>query len=149
MSNKDSPAGTGPPFIGVKKDGKSCRGRPVRFSLARPSSKNARKVRRLSPGWVLTLFGALPVYADAFTLLKRLEAKLEGDAGSIGAGRVELAKDWRTIIPAKSSKRVLIVTDGRGTAGDHRQRRRAGTRTQRRGHSDRAGNYALADRARG
>ncbi|HAJ46791.1 MAG TPA: HslU--HslV peptidase proteolytic subunit, partial [Alphaproteobacteria bacterium] len=52
---------------------------------------NARKVRRLSNGRVLAGFAGAT--ADAFTLLERLEGKLEQHSGQLMRACVELAKD--------------------------------------------------------
>jgi ATP-dependent HslUV protease subunit HslV len=55
---------------------------------------SARKVRRLGGGKILAGFAGST--ADAFTLLERLEAKLERHPGQLTRAAVELAKDWRT-----------------------------------------------------
>ena len=55
---------------------------------------NARKVRRLGGDSILAGFAGST--ADAFTLLERLEAKLERHPGQLTRACVELAKDWRT-----------------------------------------------------
>ena len=51
--------------------------------------------------------------ADAFTLLERLEAKLEATPGQLARASVELAKDWRTDKYLQKLEAMLIVTDGR------------------------------------
>ncbi|HEX2255895.1 MAG TPA: ATP-dependent protease subunit HslV, partial [Afifellaceae bacterium] len=56
--------------------------------------RNARKVRELAKGGVIAGFAGAT--ADAFTLLERLEAKLEQYPGQLMRAAVELAKDWRT-----------------------------------------------------
>jgi len=56
---------------------------------------NARKVRRIGPGGSI-LSGFAGATDDAFTLLERLEAKLERFPGQLERACVELAKDWRT-----------------------------------------------------
>ena len=50
--------------------------------------------------------------ADAFTLLERLEAKLEASPGQLARASVELAKDWRTDKYLKNLEAMLIVSDG-------------------------------------
>ena len=55
---------------------------------------NARKIRRLGGGAIVAGFAGST--ADAFTLLERLEAKLERHPGQLMRACVELAKDWRT-----------------------------------------------------
>ena len=54
----------------------------------------ARKVRRIGGGLVICGFAGAT--ADAFTLLERLEAKLERYPNQLERACVELAKDWRT-----------------------------------------------------
>jgi len=56
---------------------------------------SAKKVRRLgADGKIIAGFAGST--ADAFTLFKRLEAKLEMHPGQLTRACVELAKDWRT-----------------------------------------------------
>jgi ATP-dependent HslUV protease subunit HslV len=50
--------------------------------------------------------------ADAFTLLERLESKLEATPGQLAKGCVELAKDWRMDKYLRNLEAMLIVTDG-------------------------------------
>jgi ATP-dependent HslUV protease subunit HslV len=50
--------------------------------------------------------------ADAFTLLERLEAKLEATPGQLQRAAVELAKDWRTDKYLQKLEAMLIVSDG-------------------------------------
>ncbi|CBZ53723.1 putative heat shock protein hslv [Neospora caninum Liverpool] len=54
---------------------------------------NARKIRRLQDGVICGFAGAT---ADCFTLLEKLEAKLEEYPGQLLRSCVELAKQWRT-----------------------------------------------------
>ena len=72
----------------------------------------ARKVRRLSPGGYDVVAGFAGSTADAFTLLERLEAKLEATPGQLQRASVELAKDWRTDKYLQKLEAMLIVTDG-------------------------------------
>lgn len=74
---------------------------------------SARKVRRLSPGGYDVVAGFAGSTADAFTLLERLEAKLEATPGQLARASVELAKDWRTDKYLQKLEAMLIVTDGR------------------------------------
>lgn len=55
---------------------------------------SARKVRRVGKGDIIAGFAGST--ADAFTLLERLETKLERYPGQLMRAAVELAKDWRT-----------------------------------------------------
>ncbi len=74
----------------------------------------ARKVRRLSPpGGYDVVCGFAGSTADAFTLLERLETKLEATpGGQLQRAAVELAKDWRTDKYLQKLEAMLIVTDG-------------------------------------
>ena len=73
----------------------------------------ARKVRRLSPGGFDVVAGFAGSTADAFTLLERLETKLEATPGQLARASVELAKDWRTDKYLQKLEAMLIVTDGK------------------------------------
>ncbi len=74
---------------------------------------SARKVRRLEPGGKPVVCGFAGSTADAFTLLERLETKLEASPGQLARAAVELAKDWRTDKYLRNLEAMLIVTDGR------------------------------------
>lgn len=54
---------------------------------------NAKKVRRINDNIVAGFAGST---ADAFTLMERLESKLEEYPGQLTRACVELAKNWRT-----------------------------------------------------
>ena len=70
---------------------------------------NAKKVRRIAGGRVLT--GFVGATADAFTLLERLEAKLERFPDQLERACVELAKDWRTDRYLRRLEALLAVAD--------------------------------------
>jgi ATP-dependent HslUV protease subunit HslV len=70
---------------------------------------NARKVRRIAQGRVLAGFAGAT--ADAFTLLERLEAKLERFPDQLERACVELAKDWRTDRYLRRLEALLAVAD--------------------------------------
>jgi ATP-dependent HslUV protease subunit HslV len=72
----------------------------------------ARKVRRLTPGGSDVVCGFAGSTADAFTLLERLETKLEATPGKLARACVDLAKDWRTDKYLRNLEAMLIVTDG-------------------------------------
>src|SRR5579863_2219885 len=67
----------------------------------------ARKVRRLADGRVLAGFAGAT--ADAFTLIERLEAKLEQYPEQLARACVDLAKDWRTDRYLRRLEAMLIV----------------------------------------
>ena len=70
---------------------------------------NARKVRRIHGGRVVAGFAGAT--ADAFTLLERLEQKLEQHPGQFARACVELAKDWRTDRYLRRLDAMLIAAD--------------------------------------
>ncbi|PHJ25922.1 heat shock protein hslv [Cystoisospora suis] len=69
---------------------------------------NARKIRRLHEDVVCGFAGAT---ADCFTLVEKLEAKLEEYPGQLLRACVELAKQWRTDRYLRHLEAVLIVAD--------------------------------------
>ncbi len=71
---------------------------------------NARKVRRIGPGGSIVT-GFAGATADAFTLLERLEAKLERFPGQLERACVELAKDWRTDRYLRRLEAMMAVAD--------------------------------------
>ncbi|MBY6000073.1 MULTISPECIES: ATP-dependent protease subunit HslV [Alphaproteobacteria] len=70
---------------------------------------NARKVRRIGKGNVIAGFAGAT--ADAFTLLERLEAKLEQYPEQLMRACVELAKDWRTDRYLRRLEAMMLVAD--------------------------------------
>tara|TARA_R110000787_G_scaffold155632_5_gene269363 strand:+ start:4754 stop:5311 length:558 start_codon:yes stop_codon:yes gene_type:complete len=113
MTQSDFPGWHGTTIIGVKKDGEVVIAGDGQVSLGQTVIKGtARKVRRLSPGGYDVVVGFAGSTADAFTLLERLEAKLEATPGQLQRASVELAKDWRTDKYLQKLEAMLIVTDG-------------------------------------
>jgi ATP-dependent HslUV protease subunit HslV len=114
MSETDKfPGWHGTTIIGVKKGGKVVVAGDGQVSLGPTIIKGtARKVRRISPGGYDVVCGFAGSTADAFTLLERLEAKLEASPGHLAKACVELAKDWRTDKYLRNLEAMLIVTDG-------------------------------------
>lgn len=75
---------------------------------------NARKVRRLGTsktGGSEVIAGFAGATADAFTLLERLETKLEQYPGQLMRASVELAKDWRTDRYLRRLEAMMLVAD--------------------------------------
>ncbi len=113
MASSEFPGWHGTTIIGVKKDGKVVVAGDGQVSLGQTVIKGtACKVRRLSPGGTDIVAGFAGSTADAFTLLERLEAKLEATPGQLQRASVELAKDWRTDKYLQKLEAMLIVTDG-------------------------------------
>jgi len=74
---------------------------------------NAKKVRQLGKGDVIAGFAGAT--ADAFTLLERLEVKLEQYPGQLTRACVELAKDWRTDRYLRRLEAMMLVADAKIT----------------------------------
>jgi ATP-dependent HslUV protease subunit HslV len=112
MSN-EFPGWHGTTIVGVKKDGEVVVAGDGQVSLGQTVIKGtARKVRRISPGGYDVVAGFAGSTADAFTLLERLESKLEATPGQLQRASVELAKEWRTDKYLQKLEAMLIVTDG-------------------------------------
>ncbi|WP_299728436.1 ATP-dependent protease subunit HslV [uncultured Tateyamaria sp.] len=113
MANSEFPGWHGTTIIGVKKGGEVVVAGDGQVSLGQTVIKGtARKVRRLSPSGFDVVAGFAGSTADAFTLLERLETKLEATPGQLARASVELAKDWRTDKYLQKLEAMLIVTDG-------------------------------------
>ena len=114
MAEEKFPGWHGTTIIGIRKGGKVVVAGDGQVSLGQTVIKgSARKVRRLSPGGHDIVAGFAGSTADAFTLLERLEKKLEASPGQLMRGCVELAKDWRTDKYLRNLEAMLIVTDGK------------------------------------
>jgi ATP-dependent HslUV protease subunit HslV len=70
---------------------------------------NARKVRRIGKSDVIAGFAGAT--ADAFTLMERLESKLEQYPDQLMRACVELAKDWRTDRYLRRLEAMMLVAD--------------------------------------
>lgn len=113
MTEHDFPGWHGTTIVAVKKGDTVAVAGDGQVSLGQTVIKgNARKVRRLSPGGHDVVCGFAGATADAFTLLERLESKLEALPGQLSRACVELAKDWRTDKYLRNLEAMLIVTDG-------------------------------------
>ena len=100
----------GTTIVSVRKGGKVVIAGDGQVSIGQTVIKNnARKVRTLSKGGVIAGFAGAT--ADAFTLLERLEAKLEQYPGQLMRACVELAKDWRTDRYLRRLEAMMIVAD--------------------------------------
>ena len=111
MINPNDPIGWhGTTILCVRKDSAVAMAGDGQVSLGQTVVKgNARKVRRVGGGQVLAGFAGAT--ADAFTLLERLEAKLERHPGQLERACVELAKDWRTDRYLRRLEAFLAVAD--------------------------------------
>ena len=116
------PSWHGTTILSVRKNGHVVIAGDGQVSLGQTVIKaNARKVRRIgNQGDILVGFAGAT--ADAFTLLERLEGKLEKHPGQLTRACVELAKDWRTdrylrrleAMMAVADREVSLVLTGQG-----------------------------------
>ena len=102
-------------IVTVRKGGKVVIAGDGQVSLGNTVMKgNAKKVRRIGKdGKVMTGFAGAT--ADAFTLLDRLEKKLEQYPDQLTRACVELAKDWRTDRYLRRLEAMMLVADAETT----------------------------------
>ena len=81
------------------------------------AKSNVRKIRKLQDGKIIAGFAGST--ADAFTLLDRLEEKLNAYGGNMKRAAIELAKDWRmdrylrrleAMLIAVSKEEILVIS---------------------------------------
>jgi ATP-dependent HslUV protease subunit HslV len=114
MAETNFPGWHGTTILAVRRNGRVVVAGDGQVSVGQTVMKaTARKVRRLSPGGRDVVCGFAGSTADAFTLLERLEKKLEAAPGQLARAAVDLAKDWRTDKYLRNLEAMLIVTDGR------------------------------------
>lgn len=100
----------GTTILTVRKAGKVVIAGDGQVSLGQTTIKgNARKVRSIGKGNVIAGFAGAT--ADAFTLLERLEAKLDQYPEQLMRSCVDLAKDWRTDRYLRRLEAMMIVAD--------------------------------------
>lgn len=104
------PGWHGTTILALRKDGKTVIAGDGQVSMGQTIVKgNARKVRSLAGGKVIAGFAGAT--ADAFTLIERLEAKLEQYPDQLVRACVDLAKDWRTDRYLRRLEAMLLVAD--------------------------------------
>ena len=110
MVESDAVNWHGTTILSVRKGGQVVIAGDGQVSLGQTVIKgNARKVRRIGNGSIVAGFAGST--ADAFTLLERLEAKLERHPGQLMRACVELAKDWRTDRYLRRLEAMMAVAD--------------------------------------
>jgi ATP-dependent HslUV protease subunit HslV len=111
MKNDNSfPDWHGTTILAVRKNGKTVIAGDGQVSMGQTIVKGAaKKVRRVASGRVIAGFAGAT--ADAFTLLERLEAKLEQYPEQLARACVDLAKDWRTDRYLRRLEAMLLVAD--------------------------------------
>jgi ATP-dependent HslUV protease subunit HslV len=104
----------GTTILSVRRNGVVVIGGDGQVSLGQTIVKgDARKVRQLAGGRVIAGFAGAT--ADAFTLIERLEGKLEQHPANLTRAAVELAKDWRTDRYLRRLEAMMIVADEKVT----------------------------------
>lgn len=106
--------------IAVKRNGKVAMAGDGQVTMGNTIMKgNARKVRRIFDGKVLTGFAGAT--ADAFTLFDKFEEKLKTFNGDLTRAAVELAKMWRTersmskleaLLLVANAEKILLISGG-------------------------------------
>ena len=95
----------------VRKNGKVCMMGDGMVSQGSMIVKaNTNKIRTIKEG---TLVGFAGSTADAFTLLDRLEGKLDEYPGQLTRAAVELAKGWRTDKYLRRLEASIVVADAK------------------------------------
>lgn len=111
MTHESEAPWHGTTILTVRKGGKVVVAGDGQVSMGQTVMKaNARKVRTIGKGGEVVA-GFAGATADAFTLLERLEAKLEQYPGQLMRAAVELAKDWRTDRYLRRLEAMMIVAD--------------------------------------
>ena len=97
-------------ILAVKKNGKSVMAGDGQVTFGNTIMKHkAAKVRFIYKDRVLV--GISGATADAFSLIERLEGKLESYKGNLVRAAVELAKDWRTDRILRRLEALLLAMD--------------------------------------
>ncbi len=110
MQTNGFPEWHGTTILAVRKAGRTVIAGDGQVSMGATIVKgNARKVRRLAGGKVVAGFAGAT--ADAFTLIERLESKLEQYPDQLARACVDLAKDWRTDRYLRRLEAMLIAAD--------------------------------------
>jgi ATP-dependent HslUV protease, peptidase subunit HslV len=109
---RDPPGGLhGTTILSVRRPGEVVVAGDGQVSLGQTIVKsNARKVRRIGPAGAI-IAGFAGATADAFTLLERLESKLERFPNQLERACVELAKDWRMDRYLRRLEALMAVAD--------------------------------------
>lgn len=107
--------------MAVLHDGKIAIGADGQATMGNTVAKsNVRKIRKLQGGNIIAGFAGST--ADAFTLVDRIEEKLNSYGGNMKRAAIELAKDWRTdrylrrleAMIILAAKNELLVVSGTG-----------------------------------
>ncbi|MCV9387798.1 ATP-dependent protease subunit HslV [Reichenbachiella ulvae] len=88
--------------VAIGADGQATMGNTV-------AKSHVKKIRKLQDGKIVTGFAGST--ADAFTLLERMDEKLNSYGGNMKRAAIELAKDWRTDRYLRKLEAMMIVAD--------------------------------------
>ncbi|CAI3926331.1 ATP-dependent protease subunit HslV [Commensalibacter communis] len=111
LSSHDPVQWHGTTILCVRRDGQVTIAGDGQVTLGHTVVKgNAKKVRRIGASGTI-LAGFAGATADAFTLLERLEKKLERYPNQLERACVELAQDWRTDRYLRRLEAMLLVAD--------------------------------------
>ena len=103
----------GTTIVGVRKSGSVTIAGDGQVSLGNTIIKGtAQKIRSIKHEEYEVIAGFAGSTADAFTLIERLEEKLEKYPGQLSKASVELAKNWRTDKYLRNLEAMMIVSDG-------------------------------------
>lgn len=96
--------------LGIVRNGKAAMAADGQVTLGDTIlKKTAKKLRKLCGGTVLVGFSGAG--ADAFTLVERLEEKLEAFRGNLPRASVELAREWRVDKYLRELNAMLAAVD--------------------------------------
>lgn len=105
----------GTTIVCVRKNGKVCMMGDGMVSMGammvKPNAKKIRLIPAKGDDGAGTIVGFAGSTADAFTLVERLEAKLDEYPGQLARSCVELAKGWRTDKYLRRLEASLLVAD--------------------------------------
>ena len=103
----------GTTIVGVRKNGSVTIAGDGQVSLGNTIIiGTAQKIRSIENEGYEIIAGFAGSTADAFTLIERLEEKLEKYPGQLSKASVELAKNWRTDKYLRNLEAMMIVSDG-------------------------------------
>ena len=104
----------GTTIVGVRKNRSVTIAGDGQVSLGNTIIKGtAQKIRSIQNEGYEVIAGFAGSTADAFTLIERLEEKLEKYPGQLSKASVELAKNWRTDKYLRNLEAMMIVSDGK------------------------------------
>lgn len=110
MARDEKPRTRSTTVLAVRKDGKAVMAADGQVTIGETIMKHkANKIRRMYNDSVLVGFAGAA--ADAFSLVERLEGKLEAYHGNLVRAAVELAKDWRTDKILRKLEALLLAMD--------------------------------------